>query len=279
MASPGPGRQGQGQGGCDRDGGSVPWPALVATLLAGLFVTIVWLVQRQGLPAVDREVADALLRWRSDPLDRLFWLFTLLGNDVFLGTLAASLVLILALRGLWDRAVLTAAAMALGQGVSSLLKNGIGRERPPEEYMLIEPPSSGGMPSGHALMTLVVVVLLLFVTGFGGSGAPPGRGRPGGARAKRLATVGAAAAVVALIGLSRIYLGVHWTTDVLGGWSVGGAWVALCLAVFSFLGRGGRLLPRRPALGGAVVRRFIYAVLGVAVAAAYVIAGLTDPLS
>lgn len=45
--------------------------------------------------------------------------------------------------------------------------------------------------------------------------------------AARWVAVGSSAAVAALIGLSRVYLGVHWTTDVIGGWLLGAAWLAL----------------------------------------------------
>ena len=52
-----------------------------------------------------------------------------------------------------------------------------------------------------------------------------------GRRWLRYVAVVTAAAFVGVIGLSRLYLGVHWSTDVLGGWLSGGGWLLLCLTV------------------------------------------------
>lgn len=248
--------------------------ALVAVVLSALFVAIVAVVARRDVPGLDRAVAEAVLGWRSEPLDWLFWVFTLLGNAVVLAALAGAVVIVLVLWGAWARAVLLGAAMLVGQGLSSLLKAGIGRERPPEEFMLIEPPESGSLPSGHAMMTMVFFAVLLVVAANTGRM----RGETSGAWRRVLPLVGLAT-LVAIIGFSRIYLGVHWTTDVLAGWCVGGAWAALCVAVFALWRGSGRGPRDGHPLGRPVVRTVVAALLGLAVVATYVIAALSDPLS
>ncbi|HWE47867.1 MAG TPA: phosphatase PAP2 family protein [Caulobacteraceae bacterium] len=107
-------------------------------------------------------------------------------------------------------------ALAGGMVVVQALKQHFERERPPLAYHL-EPVINASFPSGHAMLSavfyLTLAVLLARVQ-----------------QQKRMKVYVIAVAVVstAMVGLTRIYLGVHWTTDVLAGWSVGCAWAVAC---------------------------------------------------
>lgn len=109
-------------------------------------------------------------------------------------------------------------ALALGGGMvfNLLLKELFRRERP-ELHRLIE---EGGysFPSGHSMASflfygMVAVFLYLFVV----------------SRLAKLGIVLAAVILIACVGASRIYLGVHYPSDVLAGYAAGGAWLVLCL--------------------------------------------------
>ena len=109
-----------------------------------------------------------------------------------------------------------AGASLLFTGIKRLLD----RPRPPELDRLVAA-GNESLPSGHATMAVAVLGSLV-VLAWHRRGA-----------AARAAMVLGVAGWAGAVGLTRIYLGVHWFSDVLAGWLVGGAWLALCTAVWT----------------------------------------------
>ena len=99
------------------------------------------------------------------------------------------------------------------------LKLGYGRPRPPAAAQLI-PETGFSLPSGHTVDATVVLGVLALVLALGTV-----------SRLRRVAIAAAATLLITAAGAGRVYLGVHWATDVLAGWLLGAAWVALCAAV------------------------------------------------
>lgn len=108
------------------------------------------------------------------------------------------------------------AAIAGGQVLSSLLKLGVERPRPDLVSHLVDVHTLS-FPSGHAMLSAVTYLTL---------GSLLARIMPD--RASRVYVIGIAVLLTFLVGMSRIYLGVHWPSDVLAGWCAGAAWAMLC---------------------------------------------------
>lgn len=119
-------------------------------------------------------------------------------------------------------ALLLVVGLAGGVALSEGLKAVFERERPPVAYQAVET-LNASFPSGHALLSTVFYLSL---------GVMLTRAFP--QRRLKAFVLGAALVIAMLIGLTRVYLGAHWASDVLAGWSVGAAWaMALWLAAYA----------------------------------------------
>ncbi|TDC41985.1 phosphatase PAP2 family protein [Micromonospora sp. KC213] len=189
--------------------------ALLASLVVGSW---------PPLHALDVEVTGAMHRYA---LDNPAWTSTMnVWTEVFgpgpLRIAALPLVIGLWRRGARRLAVWVVTTMAVGGLLGPLLKVLVGRHRPD----LLDPVSDAtgyAFPSGHALnATLAAGVLLVIFL-------PAVRDR---SRARGALWV-TALALAGVTGLSRIALGVHWTSDVLAGWLLGAAVLAATCATFA----------------------------------------------
>lgn len=131
------------------------------------------------------------------------------GNILALATALAAGLLLAQRRP--AAAIRLAAAAATGGALVSWAKLWNGRERP-DLVPHLENVASLSFPSAHAANSAVVYLGIALLVAHR---AAPAAGRY---------VVGAAAALVGLIGISRVYLGVHWPTDVLAGWAFGALW-------------------------------------------------------
>ncbi|MFL6288578.1 MAG: phosphatase PAP2 family protein [Actinomycetes bacterium] len=178
------------------------------TTTAVLFALVAVLVPRRGSVAeFDQDMMASMLALRHPALTAVAQIITGFGSlwPVTLFSILVALVVGYRARRLLEPVVMLA-AVEVSTTLVQLLKIAIGRARPPLDAMLGAPVFDYSFPSDHTASGTVVYllgVLLLTVTE-----ARNGRGR-------LLVT---ACVMSGLIGLSRVYLGYHWFTDVVGGW-------------------------------------------------------------
>jgi undecaprenyl-diphosphatase len=142
-------------------------------------------------------------------LTRLMKAVTALGNPPVASAQVALAVVVLALLGRARTAAFLLLAILGGLLLSEAAKWAVHRPRPDVVWREIPLPHSGSFPSGHAFISMAF---------YGGLALVGPRRRPAAVRAL-VAAAGFGLAL--LIGVSRPYLGVHYPTDVLGGWTLG----------------------------------------------------------
>jgi undecaprenyl-diphosphatase len=144
---------------------------------------------------------------------------TALGSTTVLTMVVTLTACFLALRGRFRSALLVIAATTLGAFAVTLIKAMIARARPDLVGQLMEE-ASHSFPSGHAANSAIVYLTLATLL------FPVVRGWH-----MRGFVLAAAMLLVGLIGVSRVYLGVHWPSDVLAGWAFGSCWALLWWAL------------------------------------------------
>lgn len=214
----------------------LPTLILLGLITGGLwgFVELADDVMENDTRAFDEAVL-LMLRSADDPADPLGpgWLeeagrdFTALGGVSVLMFLTVAAAAFLSLQGRGRVAVFVLISVASGVLLSTLLKFGFDRPRPdlvPHGSIVY----TASFPSGHSMMAAVTYLTL---------GALLAKVQP--RWRLKLFLIGVALLLTLLVGVSRVYLGVHWPTDVLAGWCAGASWACLCWAGAMYLQRHG----------------------------------------
>jgi undecaprenyl-diphosphatase len=176
-----------------------------------------------------RNAADPAMPWGPPWVQEMARDFTALGGVAVLTLMTLVVTGYLVLAGKRHAAIAVFAAVAGGLIASTLLKLGFDRARPdlvPHGSVVY----TSSFPSGHSMMAAVTYLTL---------GALLARVEASIRMKTYLLSV--AVILTVLVGVSRVYLGVHWPTDVAAGWAVGAAWALACSLVMRRLQTRGRV--------------------------------------
>ncbi|WP_228028772.1 phosphatase PAP2 family protein [Donghicola mangrovi] len=154
---------------------------------------------------------------------------TALGGVTVLTLMTVSVLVYLLLVRQRGSAALLAVSIAGGQALSHLAKLGFDRPRPDLVSHAVEV-STSSFPSGHSMMSAVTYLTLAVMLA-----------RADDRPSIRAFYIVVAAVLAMLVGISRVYLGVHWPSDVLAGWSLGAAWALGVAMVARWLARRGKI--------------------------------------
>jgi undecaprenyl-diphosphatase len=202
---------------------------LIALFFGYCFIKLADEVMDGETQTVDERILRSLRRV-DDPAVPIgpAWLLEAGLNVTALGSHAVLALMVVAVVGLmwfqqrYGAVMLTVLAVTTGYFVMVCLKHFIERDRP-TVVPLLQKATSHSFPSGHAMLSAIVyltlgILLMEIVHG----------------RAAKLYCLAWAMSLTFLVGISRIYLGVHYPTDVLAGWMAGTAWALACRVVVQY---------------------------------------------
>jgi undecaprenyl-diphosphatase len=199
----------------------------------------------------DYLTGDPIVRWdlhfatwlhehASHPLVRILEAVTLAGNAAVLGLVVVAAALVLLRRSRSSEAAVLAIAFVGAAVLNALVKLIFHRDRPELGFVHLDTYS---FPSGHAAVSSATFTVMAYLLA-----------RHYRSTRTRVLIALAAAVAIALVGFSRLYLGAHYLSDVLAGFSFGLAWATLCLLTYTAWGERD-LVAASPPWVKAAVRR------------------------
>ena len=196
---------------------------VIFVLSLNVFVEITEELRDDELTVLDDAVSVAIQSYRSPSLTPVFEFITHLGDRVayFIAALIVAAFFYLKY-GRWKFTMQTILVLLLSSLSNVVLKRVINRERPTFEHLVAV--STLSYPSGHSMSAMAFYGFLIYLSfRFSGSW-----------RVKAASFIGFGMLIL-LIGISRIYLGVHYPSDVIAGFMGGLIWVTFCVVIFNVI--------------------------------------------
>lgn len=202
------------------------WPLLyaAATLLfsaamLALFAQLAWETMfEKTMTAFDNGMFWLVRYFASPDLDKVMIFISALGYGWPYAAIVVGIFLLLGWRRRWRDGVGLAVCLGGGAVLNLVLKHVFARARP--DLFHIVAAAGYSFPSGHAMVSLCFYGMTAYVIV-----------RRLHSRLGRLAVISVTALLVAAIGVSRIYLGVHYPSDVVAGYAAGSMWLAFCISM------------------------------------------------
>jgi undecaprenyl-diphosphatase len=190
-------------------GGYVPWAAVLLALLSVAFLIDFHAIDRLllmelGTPDGARD-GSGIFFW-------LAWMFTALGSPRFVVPMSATLVAILLVRKEMSRAWFAFISLAGGAALAYVTKAAFAMAKP-HHLPGSNEMAATSFPSGHAVLSLLLALAMLVLW------------QPRDLNLRRL-MLAIVLAIVLAIGVSRVFLGTHWPSDVLAGWLFAVIWIS-----------------------------------------------------
>jgi undecaprenyl-diphosphatase len=170
---------------------------------------------------LDEQILLALRNTPDDPIgpakiEAAVMHISALGSGAVTGLLILIFTLYFALAGRWRYALLMLATALGTLAAMGILKWAYGRERP-TIVTQIDPPGGLSFPSGHSMIAMALYLTLGMLLA-----------QVETKRRLKIFVISTSAVLALMIGFSRMYLGVHWPSDVLAGWTAGATWALIC---------------------------------------------------
>lgn len=210
--------------------------SLAAAAACGLaFIQIADEVTEGETHAIDETILLSLRQVdRQDPIgprwvEIMFTDLTSLGSTTILTLVTLAVLGYLLITGKRGAALMVLCAVGGGTLLNNLLKMFFDRPRPDLVAHIVDV-HTASFPSGHAMLSAITYLTL---------GALLARVQV--RRRVKIYILTLAVTITIMVGVSRVYLGVHWPTDVLAGWCAGASWAILCWIVALYLQRRGKV--------------------------------------